>query len=263
MNPRPPRYRWSVHAETGTDHVADTSVGKWVAKQRRRPLYARIMRVPSLRTAASRLAGFVDRAPEGSPVRAILGPARLRFGSSFKVSEVLRAVEALQSAGITFWVAGGWGIEALTGRRQSRTHHDLDVVIDDFDCFVDAARQALAPVGYRMIHARSLAVWMPDRCRLQNDDRMCTIDLLSIDWCRLAEGLGIAAARDGQHSRLLSTVAFSNGSLKGRLVPCLSGTVQLLYHTGFKLRPEHESDVMLVRSLLEPVDGKRNKGDGQ
>jgi lincosamide nucleotidyltransferase A/C/D/E len=251
-----PGTRRSVPGESGIPKEgALASVVRWVAHQRHLTLYARIMRTPVLRAAAKRLGESVARAPAGSPVQTVLERVQMRFGASFKAAEVVRAVEALEDAGIDFWIAGGWGIEALVGRRQKRVHHDLDLVIDNFERFADAACQALAPAGYRLVHTRSLAVWMPDRRRLQNDDRQCTIDLLSIDWRRLAKGLGIAVGRDVRPSELLETVAFSQGFLKGRPVPCLSPTVQLLYHTGFELRPEHKRDVNLVRSLLDSSDG--------
>jgi lincosamide nucleotidyltransferase A/C/D/E len=235
-------------------------MSRWVTRQRQLTFYARIMRIPPLRAAATRLGVYVARAPVGSPVQLLLGPTRLRLGSSFKAVEVVRAIEALESAGIAFWLAGGWGVDALTGRQQSRAHHDLDLVIDDFDRFADAACEALAPVGYRLVHLRSLEVWMPDRCRLQNDDRLCTIDLLSIDWSRLAEGLEIPTGRNGNGSKRLKVAAFSHGTVKGKPVPCLSPRVQLLYHTGFQLRPEHERDVELLRSLLESLRGNQSDG---
>jgi len=43
-------------------------------------------------------------------------------------STVRRLVAQLQEAGITVWLDGGWGIDALLGR-QTRPHHDLDIIV--------------------------------------------------------------------------------------------------------------------------------------
>ena len=43
--------------------------------------------------------------------------------------EVHAVLDALGTAGIPTWVAGGWGVDALAGR-QTRAHRDLDLLVD-------------------------------------------------------------------------------------------------------------------------------------
>lgn len=43
-------------------------------------------------------------------------------------STVRKLVAQLQEAGITVWLDGGWGIDALLSR-ETRSHHDLDVIV--------------------------------------------------------------------------------------------------------------------------------------
>ena len=51
-----------------------------------------------------------------------------------QASDVVEALDALESAGVDVWVYGGWGIDALLGE-QTRPHDDLDVIIkaDDIE----------------------------------------------------------------------------------------------------------------------------------
>jgi lincosamide nucleotidyltransferase A/C/D/E len=53
--------------------------------------------------------------------------------------DVLEVIDALEGAGVSVWIDGGWGIDALVGE-QTRPHDDLDVVIRIEDAV--AARSA-------------------------------------------------------------------------------------------------------------------------
>ena len=59
--------------------------------------------------------------------------------------EVLRVLDALETAGVRAGITGGWGIDALL-RRETRQHGDLDlgVAVED----VDQAIKAVRPMGY-------------------------------------------------------------------------------------------------------------------
>ena len=61
-------------------------------------------------------------------------------------SDVLVVLDQLDRAGVVVWLDGGWGVDALVGR-QSRPHHDLDLVIARDDC--PAAQAALAGLGFQ------------------------------------------------------------------------------------------------------------------
>jgi len=58
---------------------------------------------------------------------------------------VIEAMTALRSAGITAWIGGGWGIDALVGER-TRVHRDLDLAIRSED--LEDALRALSALGY-------------------------------------------------------------------------------------------------------------------
>ena len=56
-------------------------------------------------------------------------------------------IDALRSRGLTAWVHGGWGVDALLGT-QTRDHDDLDLVVQLSDWPKIAA--ALTRLGYRV-----------------------------------------------------------------------------------------------------------------
>lgn len=62
-------------------------------------------------------------------------------------SDVLSIAEHLEAAGVTTWLDGGWGIDALL-QEQTRPHDDLDLVMALTDA--DAATEALAPLGFTL-----------------------------------------------------------------------------------------------------------------
>ncbi|HXQ54917.1 MAG TPA: amino acid transporter, partial [Actinomycetes bacterium] len=62
-------------------------------------------------------------------------------------TDVLGVLSRLEAAGLTAWVDGGWGVDALLGR-QTREHEDLDLVVALAD--VERIRAGLAPLGFAM-----------------------------------------------------------------------------------------------------------------
>ena len=87
-------------------------------------------------------AGWVSRivglSPSTSFIAVLLGPLRARLRGSMSADDVLRVLRALDTRSLPYWLAGGWGIDALIGK-QNRTHDDLDVIIDDYQRNAPAA----------------------------------------------------------------------------------------------------------------------------
>lgn len=197
-----------------------------------------------LRRAARRLADAAADAPRWSPLRLLTGVCASIRGE-IEAADVVRILEAAEAGGVRCWLAGGWGVDALAGR-QSRHHDDLDIVIDDFDHQLPVACRALGALGFRIVQTHRLPVWMPDRCLLE-DDAGHRVDLVSIDWDRLDGALGTEPspsqlASDGPRRDL----AFAEGTVGERKVPCLSSEVQLVFHSGFEQRAIHRHDVDLL-----------------
>src|ERR1700694_6350508 len=59
--------------------------------------------------------------------------------------DVLGMINQLENAGVSVWLDGGWGVDALIGT-QTREHSDVDLVISLDQ--VAMAQQALHAIGY-------------------------------------------------------------------------------------------------------------------
>ena len=134
---------------------------------------------------------------------------------------------------------------------QTRKHHDLDLVLLDFDRDEPRARAAVDPLGFRQI-SRSYAStrWMPSRSVMDDGAGRC-IDLVNLAAEKLASTLGHHRHRFGDLSSDDGRSSlFVPGEIGGRRVVCLSADAQLLLHTAFDLRNHHKRDANLLQHTL-------------
>ena len=147
--------------------------------------------------------------------------------TSMSAAKVHAVLDALDHAGCPYWVAGGWGVDALVGR-QTRKHRDLDLALP-----VDrepTALDALAAIGYS----------------LATDRRPARVELVEPGGGRVdLHPVTFDADGDGRQA---------SGVLDGRRVPCLSVERQLAFHTGYEPRDEDVRDLRELYTLIgEPV----------
>jgi lincosamide nucleotidyltransferase A/C/D/E len=211
-----------------------------------RAIHTFVKRHRVLWTPAGWLSRRVSMSPETSPIRSMLGPLRDGLRGTMKAGDVLAVIDALDATAVPYCLAGGWGVDALAGR-QSRSHDDLDVVIDNYDEDVQRAIDALAPLGFRLVASYERRAWMPKNTVLE-DDTGRRVDLDSLDWDLLARDFGPPGV-DATARKTFEHLVFSEGTVEGRRVPCLSANVQLIYHSRFELTPNHQQDVVLLREL--------------
>jgi lincosamide nucleotidyltransferase A/C/D/E len=163
--------------------------------------------------------------------------------------DVLWILDTLEGAGVPCIVVGGWGVDALFGH-QTRRHHDLDLVLLNFERDEPRARSAVGPLGFRQIsRSHASTRWMPSRSVMDDGAGRC-IDLVNLEAAQLASTLGHHHPvgdlfSDEGHSSL-----FVSGEIGGRLVVCLSADAQLLLHSRFDLRNHHKRDANLLRQTL-------------
>jgi len=87
-------------------------------------------------------------------IRATPLPPLLRRGwawlhaTNMRQRDVLWILDALEGAGVSCVIGGGWGVDALFGR-QTRRHHDLDLVLVEFERDEPRARSALVMLGFQ------------------------------------------------------------------------------------------------------------------
>jgi lincosamide nucleotidyltransferase A/C/D/E len=200
-------------------------------------------------------AGWVSRTVASSPrssfIGFTLGPLRARLRGNMSATDVLWVLDALAAESLRFSLAGGWGVDALIGI-QNRDHDDLDVVIDDYEHNQPKARQALVKLGFKFVASQTRRTWMPDLATY-DDGAGHRVELVSVDWDRLANALDSALDSPGSTSRDdLTKEVFAEGKINGVVVPCLSSRVQLLYHTRYPLKETLQHDVELLQSVFGP-----------
>lgn len=159
------------------------------------------------------------------------------------MDDVLEVLAALDGAGAQYWLAGGWGVDALVGK-QTREHRDLDLILNRRD--LGPALAALAAHGFRHVpavadgtHRYIPGAFMADRELLQDGGRRI-IDLHPVD---LATWPAVAAVPD----------LFAEGRLGNRTVGCLSVQGQRAAHEGYELTEAHVGDLLALDSLSTPA----------
>ena len=156
---------------------------------------------------------------------------------------VLAIVDLLAATETPVWLAGGWGIDALLGR-QTRRHGDIDLVIGDDGPPYQQVAQVLAREGFYFIegsHHPGIPIsWCYQWC---HDDGH-KVEVLPV---ALHEPPFAATYADTGGVRK----PFTEGTISGRPVPCLSAELQLLLHNGYPLREIDVRDLALLRSCLE------------
>lgn len=164
-------------------------------------------------------------------------------------AHVLAATRALEADGVRFWVAGGWGVEAVTGVA-TRKHSDLDLVVADYESDEPAVRCTLEKLGYRRIDVREGEFWMAP-CSLLQDTSGHQVEILGLNWSNLGPALGLTSPSSSAplhpaHEREL----FAVGTIAGVPVACLSAKVQLLFHGGFQPRGVDRYDLRHLRRMV-------------
>jgi hypothetical protein len=142
----------------------------------------------------------------------------------------LSIVDALHDADVGCWINGGWGVDALAGRR-TRVHRDLDLVIDDGS--MQRAVEVLEGLGYRE--------WY----RVDSDEPL--FSRLVLHDHELAGRVVDLHPLDFSHEH----VEFTTGEIEGRPVPCLSLASQAESHSNYHKRWRDRADLAVLRKLLE------------
>jgi lincosamide nucleotidyltransferase A/C/D/E len=151
--------------------------------------------------------------------------------------EVFSVLDALDVAGVRWWVAGGWGVDVLIGR-QTRAHRDLDLLVDA--ATYDACLAALGALGYA-----PETDWLPLRIELAAPgERWVDVHPVVFD----ATGVGTQGQPPGVTYTYPPSV-LTEGHLGGRRIPCLTAELQRELHAGYEPRPEDLYDLALLERL--------------
>ncbi|HEY2550431.1 MAG TPA: hypothetical protein VGI64_07625 [Streptosporangiaceae bacterium] len=210
----------------------------------------------SLGSSAERLTAAVSGVSAALATPAPSAPAPARSAGQMTAADVTEVLDALDQAGVTTWLDGGWGIDALAGE-QTREHEDLDLAVDAKQ--LGRAQRALAGLGFAL--DRLAVPGLPARAVLR-DDRARQIDLhpLTLD----AAGDGWQPLGGGAWGRYPAEGLSGTGSVGGRPVSCLTAALQLTFHLGYPPRDSDRHDLNLLAQRFgvplppaEPADPAR------
>ncbi len=146
--------------------------------------------------------------------------------------QVVEVVSALGGAGVTVWVDGGWGVDALLGK-QTRKHDDLDLVVP-IDR-VPVVRGVLTTWGFTVERnwlPTALALWHPDGRAL---------DLHPVEPAQ--DGGGEQVQLDGSRWYYSAPVT---GYIDEQPVLCCSPECQLAAHLGYEPDRTDRVDMALL-----------------
>ncbi len=192
----------------------------------------------TLLTAVRRVAASLEVGPTGrllqlSAVRA----ARERLAErclEMRADDVLDVLNAMLAAGVTVWVAGGWGVDALVGRR-TRRHRDLDLVVPARPADCRRSAEVLGRLGYRLSLEQNVTTAHLTRRLLFSDRVGRSVDVHPID-------------------PSVAPFSFTNGVIGGRPVPCLTARAQLALKAAHPRRAKDEPDGAILTRLCDGRD---------
>jgi lincosamide nucleotidyltransferase A/C/D/E len=191
-----------------------------------------------------------ERGASGSTPRAYRGREPSR---EMDAGEVVRVLDALGARGVTAWIDGGWGVDALL-EVQTREHDDLDLVVELADAA--AVAQAVLELGYEAVAgAPPLSFVLVDA-----DGRQVDVHPVVRD----REGGGVYRMDDGRDWVYPAQGFTGRGRVAGRHVRCLSPEVQVLVHDGYELAQKDYRELRLLHErfgVLLP-DGVRARALG-
>jgi lincosamide nucleotidyltransferase A/C/D/E len=150
--------------------------------------------------------------------------------------DVRTVVEAAHRAGLTIWLDGGWGIDALLGC-ENREHDDLDVVVETSD--IGAFQTALAGHGYTVAEDH-----LPTRLVLRTKDGR-QVDVHPVTFDAAGTGWQAGALPDGSDCPYPSQ-SFTTGAIEGIVVGCLTPDLQVEHHRGYEPTSKDRHDMNLL-----------------
>jgi lincosamide nucleotidyltransferase A/C/D/E len=153
-----------------------------------------------------------------------------------RARDVLAVTGAVAGVTTQWWLAGGWGVDALVGR-QTRRHRDLDIVVDDNPRELVMIITALADLGLRHLAERYTPRSITPRRVWLGDGAGHNVDFLPVDLrappFRAAQG---------------APTSFSTGIVGDARIPCLSPALQIEHHKKYRHRSTDRHDLRLLNA---------------
>jgi lincosamide nucleotidyltransferase A/C/D/E len=161
--------------------------------------------------------------------------------------DIVDFLKAIEAAGVTAWIGGGWGVDALVGY-QTRPHDDIDIYIDRKNA--DKIIQMLISREYGEVKME----YITETHKVWRDPFDRTVDLHLLEFQEESiyfEGFTFAV-----------DVLNGEGTIGGIAVRCFTAEAQLLFHQGYEHSEKDEQDVLLLCKTFGfdiPIDYKRGE----
>ena len=147
--------------------------------------------------------------------------------------EVIEFYMSMEKCGVTVWIDGGWGVDALLGK-QTRPHKDLDIAIQEKD--VAILRDQLKTEGYQDIKveiARPHNFVLGDYEGLELDVHVIVLD---------GYGNGVyGPVENGEQYPAASLTG--TGTIGDYPVRCISPEWMIKFHSAYELQEKDFKDV--------------------
>lgn len=159
-------------------------------------------------------------------------------------ADVAALIDRFDSAGVRVWIDGGWGVDALVGKRL-RVHDDLDIVVDIRD--VPTVQDVLRSGGYTLRDRDAPLSFMT----VDADGRQVDVHPVTFD----ERGNGLYQMDDGGTWTYPADGLTGTGSIGGKPVRCLTPELQMRVHSGYELREKDHEEIRVlhVRFGVEPL----------
>lgn len=160
-------------------------------------------------------------------------------------SDVEDILRTLATVGVVGRIGGGWGIDALVGKRradalvagQTREHRDLDLAVTAED--LGRCLAALSSRGFMVT-----TDWLPVRVELSAGDRHLDLHPLHFGEDGSAWQAGLDDTRFDYPAD-----AWTVGRIGTSAVVCLTASMQRSFHSGYKPRDVDRHDLGLLDRL--------------
>jgi lincosamide nucleotidyltransferase A/C/D/E len=153
-------------------------------------------------------------------------------------ADVLAILDALDAAGVDWWIGGGWGIDALVGE-ETRPHSDLDLCIR-------AEQEALANEALEGCGLRLEVDERPTRFLMAAAGHGA-VDVHPLHIA--ADGTARLQGLDGIEFVFAVGSLDGAGTIGGRSVHCFTSERQRVAHSGYEPRERDLSDLALLDRL--------------
>jgi lincosamide nucleotidyltransferase A/C/D/E len=156
--------------------------------------------------------------------------------SPMSAVHLVRLLDLFDGAGVTVWLDGGWGVDALLGE-QTREHDDVDLVVSIGE--VPALFAALEREGYAVAKGE-----LPT-CVVLLDDKGRQVDVHPVAFDE--QGGGVYAMEEGGTWTYPAEGFEGRGSVLSHEARCLTPEVQVLCHAGYELDENDLADLAALR----------------